>query len=166
MAETKIIKKYFWAWNFDNEEAWLNDMAKEGWALTGVSGISYQFEKTEPGEYTYLLDYHKEDVPYLKMLDDAQVERVAYNLSWNYLRKRTSEGKITILSDANTKADRLSVLGKMLLYLGIINIIVGIVCCFYYPAVCVLNLLVAVFVFYGFGCIKTKRDLYAQGRIK
>ena len=30
----KTIKKWFWVWEFDKEEQWLNTMAQSGWVLT------------------------------------------------------------------------------------------------------------------------------------
>ncbi len=33
MNEKKTIHRWWWAWNFDKEEQWLNEMAMEGWAL-------------------------------------------------------------------------------------------------------------------------------------
>ena len=46
-----IIRKWFWAWDFDKEEAWLNEMASEGLALVSVGWCRYEFEPCEPGEY-------------------------------------------------------------------------------------------------------------------
>jgi hypothetical protein len=37
----QVIRKWFWAWEFDKEEKWLCDMAAQGKAL--VSAPSSQF---------------------------------------------------------------------------------------------------------------------------
>ena len=29
----KVIRKWFWAWNFEKEEEWLNEMSAKGLAL-------------------------------------------------------------------------------------------------------------------------------------
>ena len=36
MVERMTQYKYFWAWEFDKEERWLNEMASNGWALVQV----------------------------------------------------------------------------------------------------------------------------------
>ena len=51
MSETKTLHKWFWVWEFEKEERWLNEMAQEGWALTCGGFCTYTFEKCEPGEY-------------------------------------------------------------------------------------------------------------------
>ena len=51
MSETKTLHKWFWVWEFEKEERWLNEMAQEGWALKKASFCTFVFEKTEPGEY-------------------------------------------------------------------------------------------------------------------
>ena len=33
MSERKTVRKWFWAWDFEKEEEWLNDMAMSGWVL-------------------------------------------------------------------------------------------------------------------------------------
>ncbi len=38
-----IIHKWFWAWDFDKEEKWLNEMSAKGLNLTGVSFCRYVF---------------------------------------------------------------------------------------------------------------------------
>ena len=32
----KTIRKWFWTWDFEKEEKWLNEMAAQGLALVGV----------------------------------------------------------------------------------------------------------------------------------
>ena len=40
-----IIKyKWFWAWDFNKEEEWLNEMSEKGLQLTDVKAIRYKFE--------------------------------------------------------------------------------------------------------------------------
>ena len=51
----KTIKKWFWVWDFEKEEIWLNQMAQSGWVLDGVGFCKYHFVQCEPGEYTVRL---------------------------------------------------------------------------------------------------------------
>ena len=61
MAERKTMRKWFWVWDFEKEEEWLNDMAMNGWALASVGICTYTFEKCEPGEYAVRLEMHEMD---------------------------------------------------------------------------------------------------------
>lgn len=47
----KIIHKAIFAWNFDKEEKWLNEMAAKGLCLISVGFCKYEFEDCEPGEF-------------------------------------------------------------------------------------------------------------------
>jgi hypothetical protein len=61
MAETKTVHKWFWVWDFEKEERWLNEMALEGWALVAVGWCRYVFERCEPGAYMIRLEMHQPD---------------------------------------------------------------------------------------------------------
>ena len=47
----KTVHKWFWAWEFDKEEKWLNEMAAKGLTLASMHFTKYMFEETDPGEY-------------------------------------------------------------------------------------------------------------------
>ena len=46
MKERKTVYKFWFVWDYDKEEKWLNDMAREGWALVDVGFNRFTFEKT------------------------------------------------------------------------------------------------------------------------
>ena len=50
------VRKWFWGWDFDKEEAWLNEMAAKGLALVSVGLGRYEFEETEPREYRVAME--------------------------------------------------------------------------------------------------------------
>ncbi len=78
----KKICKWFFAWNFDKEETWLNEMAATGLALVAVSGICYTFEQSEPGEYGIRIELlndlpsHPESEQYIRLLGKRRGESV------------------------------------------------------------------------------------------
>ena len=53
----KTVHKWFWVWDFDEEEKWLNEMAAKGLALVGVGWCRYEFEDCLPGEYAVCLEF-------------------------------------------------------------------------------------------------------------
>ena len=56
--EKKTITRWFWVWQFEKEEEWLNEMAANGWVLESVGFCRYTFVRCEPGEYTVRTEIH------------------------------------------------------------------------------------------------------------
>ena len=81
MTERKTVYKWFWVWDFEKEERWLNEMALDGWALVGVGWCRYTFERTEPGEYTIRLEMRAPDESYLDYQPSYASNEVTIN--WN-----------------------------------------------------------------------------------
>ncbi|MBP1574433.1 MAG: DUF2812 domain-containing protein [Oscillospiraceae bacterium] len=127
----KVIKKFFWAWEYEKEEKWLNEMAAKGLALVDYSFCRYSFEPCEPGEYSFkiqLLEHnpnHPESEQYIRFMEETGAEQVASYLNWVYFRKKTSEGPFEIFSDIESKMNHLILVKKLLLPIGILNISVA-----------------------------------------
>ena len=72
--ETKKEFKYFTIFNHKKEEEYLREMHKKGWRFIKVSGFGmYHFEKCEPEDIIYQLDYNTEKdgrEEYIKMYED------------------------------------------------------------------------------------------------
>ncbi|NQS92234.1 MAG: DUF2812 domain-containing protein [Chloroflexi bacterium] len=120
----EIITKtrWFWAWQDDKEEAWLAEMAKQGYHLADLPFPSrYHFNKGEPGDYVYRLDYRplksKEQESYLQLFADAGWEHVGEMRGWIYFRiKATTEQTSEIFSDLESKIGKYH---RVLAYLAI-----------------------------------------------
>jgi len=58
-VESLIVKrKWFWAWQDEKEEQWLNAMSKQGYHLISPGSFGrYEFEQGEPKNYVYRLDF-------------------------------------------------------------------------------------------------------------
>ncbi|NLI70147.1 MAG: DUF2812 domain-containing protein [Firmicutes bacterium] len=123
----KTIYKWFWAWNYDKEEEWLNEMAAMGLSLASVGFCTYIFEETLPGEYKVriqLLDHfpsHPESMNYIKFLEETGIEHVGSITRWNYFRKKMnlddSQKEFDLFSDSKSRQKHL---GKMMLIFGIL----------------------------------------------
>ena len=50
MTERMTKYRWFWVWDFEKEERWLNEMAANGWTLVEVGYCRYTFEKTDDNE--------------------------------------------------------------------------------------------------------------------
>ena len=73
MENRKTIRKWFWIWDFEKEEDWLNEMAMNGWVLESVGICTYHFIRCEPGEYSVRLEMHPYDESYISFMKDTGV---------------------------------------------------------------------------------------------
>ena len=174
MTERKTIHRWWWAWNFDKEEQWLNEMAMEGWALYDAGFCVYRFEKSEPGEYTIRMEMHRCDSEYIEFMEGTGAEHVGRCAQWIFFRKKSSLGQFDIFSDIDSRVRHLNSLIKLMLLVALANILIGISNIFIgatnilsYFNICggILNLLAADVVLYGMGRIHGKKDFLEKERL-
>jgi hypothetical protein len=110
----KTIHKWFWLWNFEKEERWLNEMAGNGMILAGVGFARYDFDKCAPGEYIVRLEMLKEPVSrqasedYIRFLEDTGVEHVGTLFRWAYFRKKAGGAPFDLFSDIDSRINHLN----------------------------------------------------------
>ena len=179
----KRVYKFFWAWDFDKEEEWLNQMAHEGKCLKNVGLFRYDFEECASDSYHYQLEF-LEDLPdqaksqnYLTFLEDMGVEHVGTFFRWVYLRKKKEKGPFELFSDNQSKIKHLGRILNLLLVIGIANLLIGIInagfgfmedTVFSYANnwTSILNFFAVAAIFYGVIKIsKKKRRLEKEGRL-
>ena len=121
----QVIRKWVWAWEFDKEEKWLNDMAAQGKALVSARYATYEFEGSEPGEYAIRLEM-LENAPdseagmaYISFVEETGAEQVGSYLNWVYFRKK---GQFEIFSDYSTKIKHLSRIISLVALLAVLNL--------------------------------------------
>lgn len=127
----RIIHKWFWVWNFDKEEQWLNEMAAKGLCLVSTGFCKYEFEDCLPGEYQILmqlldkLPHHPESQKYIEFLEDTGAEQVGSFTRWVFFRKKASLGDFNLFSD---NASRVKYLTSMLSFITLVvalNLLIG-----------------------------------------
>lgn len=127
-----VIRKFFWVWDFDKEEQWLNEMAAKGLALVSVGFCKFEFEDCIPGEYKVclqLLDQlpkHPESRKYIEFMEQTGAAHVGSFTRWVYFRKKASEGDFQLFSD---NASRVKHLTTMLSFIALVvglNLLIGI----------------------------------------
>ena len=111
MTKTTLRKvKLFLLWQDQKEEAWLRQMAQQGWHLTSVAPLVYTFVRGDPRDDVYRLDYltSKADYEeYKQLFQDAGWELVGEMMGWQYFRKPVStDGPNEIYTDAESKVER------------------------------------------------------------
>ena len=117
MGVSKSTVRFFTIADWDKEEQYLRDMHKNGWALRS-GGILYHFDRCEPEDVVYRLDYnqegrkHKDE--YIQMFEDCGWEYVQDFAGYSYFRKPVSEvsgGEEDIFCD---DASRLEMVGRVI----------------------------------------------------
>ena len=98
MNDLKVTKlKWFWSWQDENQEAWLEAMARGGLHLKDMKAFGrYVFEVGTPCAYAYRMDFDQssgKDSEYFNLIRDAGWEHVMQVMGWQYWRKEASDGK-------------------------------------------------------------------------
>lgn len=108
--ETKKQFKWFTIFEYEKEQEYLRQMHQSGWRFVKVSGIGmYHFEKCQPQDVVYQLDYNKEGLAnkeeYVKMFSDCGWEYIQDYVGYSYFRKAVSEAGIVeeIFCDVDSK---------------------------------------------------------------
>ena len=110
---TKNIKK---VWNFftiaqwEEEEQWLNSMARNGWNLVRIDFlVRYVFERGTAGEYLYKLDlpdnleHGMDEQQYCDFLKECGIDVVCHQKQWLFLRKKAADGPFAEKDDLCAK---------------------------------------------------------------
>ena len=125
----KIIYKWFWLWNFDKEEKWLNEMAAKGFALTGVGLCRFEFEDCAPGENNIRMEMlknsitHPESHKYIRFLEETGVEHVGTIYRWVYFRKKSGKAPFDLFSDIDSRIRHLNRTLTIPGVLGVVNML-------------------------------------------
>ena len=110
--KTAIIRrtKWFWPWQDEQEETWLEEMSQQGLHLKRTDLFAqYEFIQGQPQNYAYRLDFQdsmksKNKEEYLRLFTDAGWEYLGQLGGWQYFRKLTQSGEEReIFTDAETK---------------------------------------------------------------
>lgn len=163
----KVIHKLFLVWNYEKEEAWLNEMAAQGLALVAVGFCRYEFEDCVPGEYKIALDYlnksRAENQKYIEFLEETGAEHVGSIVRWAYFRKKTAE-PFSIFSDNSSKIALFTNVMRVLLAVMILNLSAFSLNIYNYFAyrnsyslICFINLFLAFVLLYGYWRFYKKR---------
>ena len=156
MAERKTIRRWFWVWDFDKEERWLNQMAAQGWALAEVGFCTYTFERCEPGAYIIRLQMKQSDPDYVAFLEELGAEYIGRVVQWIYVRRRAEEGSFELFSDIASRLEYLQWIARMLLAGGMMNLVIGVVNAFNASPIGAVNVALATLLMYGLGRIHGK----------
>ncbi|HIS52973.1 MAG TPA: DUF2812 domain-containing protein [Candidatus Onthomonas avicola] len=107
--EQKTMFRYYTLADFREEEEFLAAQHQAGWRLVCLpfAGV-YRFERCEPAEYIYQLDFNgggRDEGAYLQMFADYGWEYVQKFNGWYYFRKAKGTGELgeEIFSDSTSR---------------------------------------------------------------
>lgn len=167
MNELKKIRKWFWVWEFEKEEQWLNQMAQAGWVLEKTSFATFYFRRCEPEAYTIRLEFHDYDESYIQFMAETNAEYVGrMGCQWLYFRKKTEYGEFDIFSDLDSKIKHLNKISKVISIIAVANLIIGLANSFSSAASFAwINLLGASLLTYALGRIHGKKESLEKDRL-
>ena len=165
MSEHKTVYKWFWVWDFQKEEMWLNEMAGIGWVLERVGFCKYYFIKRLPEEYTIRMEMNHAVNEYVSFMKETGAEYVGRMVQWIYFRKKVEDGPFDIFSDLDSKIKHLDRIGRMLLIIGMANLIIGLANTFNYINIGWINLLCGTLLMYALGRIHGKKEALERERV-
>lgn len=108
-GEMKKVWRYYNIAEYEQEEQWINEMAKEGWQLTAIGWCRYIFRRGTPGEYIYKLDVVERTASdevkesYFNFLTECGIRVVGEFKDWIYLQKKAADGPFDMKDDTYAK---------------------------------------------------------------
>ena len=122
----------------DKETTWINEMANKGYALKSFCAGFYNFEKCEPGEYVYQIDFGSKMFSvtddYREFMAENNIEIVCLWGYWIILRKRANEGEFVLYTDVDSSIEHYTKILKMFKAVSIIELI-----CFFIETLAAMN---------------------------
>lgn len=124
------VTKWWWAWEHEEIEKWLEEMENSGLKLVDVSwdGIKFSFEKAKPRKTKFCVDYQTKLTPqYIALVRDDSWDIYKMGFGWYILRKEYDDEEPIFYNDFEPLIQRNKKLIKLLLCLGLPALIYWIV---------------------------------------
>ncbi|EPR12181.1 DUF2812 domain-containing protein [Ruminiclostridium papyrosolvens] len=96
------IFKWWWAWEYERIENWLEEMESNGLRLveTRVKGLYFYFERCQPIKARYCIDYQSKLTPdYVTLVRDDGWELYQIGMGWYILRKQYEDERPELYTD-------------------------------------------------------------------
>lgn len=115
MAESRLMLRFYTLTDYEAEERWLREMAREGWRLNHMTvPCFYRFVRAAPEDVVYKLDFRQlagEDRgAFLQLYRDYGWEYIQDVNSFSYFRKPAADTRpedLEIFSDPESRLDML-----------------------------------------------------------
>ncbi len=118
--------KFKLMFNKDKETDYLNEMAKQGYAMTGFFAGVYTFDSCRPGDYIYQVDItegmFRVSNDYREFMQEMGVEIICLWGPWVILRKKAAEGPFVLYTDVESTIEHYQKIKKMFKIATIVEI--------------------------------------------
>ncbi len=133
----RVIHKLFFIWQLEKEQAWINEMARHGYSLEHAGRLSFVFEETDPGKYTYKSlflkgsSYSEANLKFFRFLEEMGIKVVCTinypGTCWVYTRGLTSDfpDGIEIYSDIDSRINNLKVTIGYMIFVIMLTLLSG-----------------------------------------
>ena len=121
--DVKRVWRYYTLADYEKEEQFLSKMAAQGWRFVDTNGFRYTFERCEPEQVVYRIDFSGLDLnerdDYYAMFRDFGWEYLQDFNGFSYFRKNgkgVSEEELEIFSDDSSRIEMMKrvILSKLL----------------------------------------------------
>ena len=103
------VFKWWWVWNFEEIEEWLERMEASGLRLvkTNFDGVYFYFEQCDKTKARYCIDYQSKLTPeYMTIISDDGWKLYKIKFGWYILRKEYQEEKPNLYNDFESLINR------------------------------------------------------------
>lgn len=111
--------------DFAKEEAWLSEMARQGWELTGFY-LGYHFKEVKPQDTLIRIDFRQfsrrdEFLNYVTLFEDSGWQHIAGSTSSGsqYFKRLSADSSEDIFSDRLSRAERYKRLSHFWLFMAL-----------------------------------------------
>ena len=132
------MTKFKLLFNKDEETKWINDLAEQGWAMRSFFSGFYSFERCQPGEYLYQVDFADKFAhlsrDYRDFMEEMGVEIVCQWGFWVILRRHAQEGPFELYTDVESTIEHYRKIRNMFKIVTAFEII-----CFFVQMIAIFN---------------------------
>lgn len=103
------VFKWWWAWDYEMIENWLEEMEGQGWTLidTNLKGVFFNFERSKPAKARYCIDYQTKLTPeYIRIITDDGWKLYPVGMGWYILRKEYEDVRPDLYNDFDSLITR------------------------------------------------------------
>lgn len=120
--------RFKFTYDKDEEQEWLNDYCRQGWAMTGFFMGVVTFAPCRPGEFIYQIDllpgkgiWADKYEDYVIFMHEMGVEVLQRWGRWVYLRRRAEDGPFEVYTDLESQIELYRRIRRMFLWALIIE---------------------------------------------
>ena len=118
--ENKRVVKWFWLWEYDQKQLWLNKMADEGWLLEKAGVFAYYFVPCRVGKYALRAEMRPYNEEYVQSAVNGGCTYIGKWGKWLYFYREKGHGYFNQSSDIKFRLYYLQRAARNTAYIGLL----------------------------------------------